>query len=57
VALVAGDAVLGADGGEGAADGEARHQEVAMGIGGGMEKEESAETYREPMLARWVAKL
>ena len=41
VALVAGDAVLGADGGEGAADGEARQQEVAMGIGGGMGKEES----------------
>ena len=42
VALVAGDAVLGADSGEGAADGEARQQEVAMGIGGGMGKEESA---------------
>ena len=41
VALVAGDVVLGADGGEGAADREARQQEVAMGIGGGMGKEES----------------
>ncbi|KAG2632965.1 hypothetical protein PVAP13_2NG133515 [Panicum virgatum] len=41
VGLLAGDAVLGADGGEGAADREARQQEVAMGIGGGMGKEES----------------
>ena len=41
VALLAGDGVLGADGGEGAADREARQQEVAMGISGGMGKEES----------------
>ena len=54
VALLAGDAVLGADGGEGAADREARQQEVAMGIGGGIGKKE---TYRELKLARWVAKL
>ena len=40
MALLAGDAVLGADGGEGAADREARQQEVAMGIGGGMGKKE-----------------
>ena len=40
VALLAGDAVLGADGGEGTADGEARQQEGAMGIGGRMGKEE-----------------
>ena len=40
VALLAGDAVLGADGGEGVADGEVRHQEGAMGIGGGMGKKE-----------------
>ena len=54
MALLAGDAILGADGGEGAADREARQQEVAMGIGGGIGKKE---TYRELKLARWVAKL